>query len=508
MKNIHILLVALVALFSLAACHNHSHSHDEHNHSLAVEQHEQTLYTDAHELFVRMQPLKAGEESHITSYITELSDFKPIEAVAATVTLSVGDSRVACEVAPVHRGMYEFHITPEKAGEGVLSYALHLSSGDIVLNLPVRVAAICNHNHSECENHHDHGHSHDHESVNALSFLKEQSWKIDFATDEVRESSFDGIVKVAALVSAAPDNTATLVATTPGRVIYIGNIVAGKSVENGESLILLDGSGVTENDAAVKFAEAESNYNVAKANYERKMLLYKDNIVSKKDVEAAEALLRYSEAQYNSMKRSFDNGNSVLKSSMKGYVSSLLVQNGEYVSAGTPVAMLQCDGAVNLSAELPVRYASSLANLATVNVELPNGQLYTLDQIEGRIVAVGRAANSCSMIPVTVNAKSLPGVVPGSVVMLYLSSLLPDSEKRVAVPRSSLIEEMGNHFVFVQLSPVSFEKREVKIGSTDGVYTQILNGLCAGERIVTKGAVSLKLSQGAAALDPHAGHVH
>ena len=236
--------------------------------------------------------------------------------------------------------------------------------------------------------------------------------------------------------------------------------------------------------------------------------MYKDNIVSKKDVEAAEALLRYSEAQYNSMKRSFDNGNSVLKSSMKGYVSSLLVQNGEYVSAGTPVAMLQCDGAVNLSAELPVRYASSLANLATVNVELPNGQLYTLDQIEGRIVAVGRAANSCSMIPVTVNAKSLPGVVPGSVVTLYLSSLLPDSEKRVAVPRSSLIEEMGNHFVFVQLSPVSFEKREVKIGSTDGVYTQILNGLCAGERIVTKGAVSLKLSQGAAALDPHAGHVH
>ena len=30
----------------------------------------------------------------------------------------------------------------------------------------------------------------------------------------------------------------------------------------------------------------------------------------------------------------------------------------------------------------------------------------------------------------------------------------------------------------------------------------------AGERVVTKGAISLKLSQGAAALDPHAGHVH
>ena len=67
---------------------------------------------------------------------------------------------------------------------------------------------------------------------------------------------------------------------------------------------------------------------------------------------------------------------------------------------------------------------------------------------------------------------------------------------------------MGNFFVFVQHTPVSFEKREVVLGATDGVQVQVLKGLHAGERVVTKGAVSLKLSQGAAALDPHAGHVH
>lgn len=522
MKNIHSLLVTLVVSLSLCACHSHSHSHEAHSHE-AAGQIEQTLYTDTHELFVRMQPLNAGEESHITTYITSLEDFKPIEPVVATVTLSVGGSNIASEVSPVHSGMYEFHITPEKGGEGFLSYLLHCSTGDILLNIPVAVAEKCNHHHTEGDHHHDHSHaeahhhhhhteatehSHTHEAVNTLPFLKEQSWKIDFATAEAQESNFDGIVKVAAVVSPAPDNTATLVATTSGRVIYIGNLAEGQAVASGESLVILDGSGVTENDAAVKFAEAESNYNVAKADYERKLSLYKDNIVSKKDVEAAEALLHSSEAQYNSMKRSFDNGNSVLKSSMKGHISSLFVENGEYVSAGTPIAMLQCDGAVNLSAELPVRFASSLMNLSTANVELSNGELYTLDQIEGSIVAVGRSTNSCSMIPVTVNAKNLPGVVPGSVVTLYLSSLLPDSVKRVAVPRSSLIEEMGNYFVFVQLSPVLFEKREVKIGSTDGVNTQILKGLHAGERVVTKGAVSLKLSQGAAALDPHAGHVH
>ena len=54
----------------------------------------------------------------------------------------------------------------------------------------------------------------------------------------------------------------------------------------------------------------------------------------------------------------------------------------------------------------------------------------------------------------------------------------------------------------------SFEKREVKIGNSDGKYTQILSGVHKGEKIVSRGAVSLKLSQAAGALDPHAGHVH
>jgi hypothetical protein len=48
----------------------------------------------------------------------------------------------------------------------------------------------------------------------------------------------------------------------------------------------------------------------------------------------------------------------------------------------------------------------------------------------------------------------------------------------------------------------------VKVGATDGRYVQLLEGVAPGERIVSKGGVMLKLSQGAAALDPHAGHVH
>ena len=48
----------------------------------------------------------------------------------------------------------------------------------------------------------------------------------------------------------------------------------------------------------------------------------------------------------------------------------------------------------------------------------------------------------------------------------------------------------------------------MQLGTTDGKLVKVLAGVHAGERVVTKGGIVLKLSQGAAALDPHAGHVH
>ena len=204
------------------------------------------------------------------------------------------------------------------------------------------------------------------------------------------------------------------------------------------------------------------------------------------------------------MKRNFGEGKVTLKSSLEGCVATLLVANGDYVEPGTPLAIVQRAGGVNLVAELPVRYAAQLQNITTVNVETAQGDVHDMN---GATTVVGNVANSCNMLPVTVSCNALPGVVTGSIVTLYLSSA-DEAVHHVAVPRTALVEEMGNMFVFVQNNPVSFEKRSVKVGATDGRYVQLLEGVAPGERVVSKGGVILKLSQGAAALDPHAGHVH
>jgi hypothetical protein len=78
----------------------------------------------------------------------------------------------------------------------------------------------------------------------------------------------------------------------------------------------------------------------------------------------------------------------------------------------------------------------------------------------------------------------------------------------LTVPNTSLVEDQGIYFIYVQITPELFEKRLVTVGITDGVRSEILSGLDESERIVTRGAVNIKLAQSTGTLDAHSGHVH
>lgn len=532
-------------MIALCAC-GHDHSAEaEHNH---VHLHNFTAYSGANEFFMQHEGLEVGSKSCITLFVTELDAFDPTAVGEAKATLKVGDSEQSATVSCSKAGVFNFDFVPQKSGNGSLFFEV---GGDMA-RFPIEVNAAGhshdhghahdhsahaghdhashaghdhadhaghdhadhNHDHASCEGH-DHGHSHASSvafgaetegAVDDVAFSKEQSWKIDFATAVVEKSGFGGAVKVAAKVVATPQNFTTIVAATSGRVQFVGNVVEGKDVVAGEPLFYLEGGDVTDNDAAVKYAEVESAYLLAKADYERKKLLLDEKVVSERDFQAAEAAYKQAEARFQSLKRNFGGGKVTLKASRNGYISTLLVGNGDYVEPGTPLATVQCDGSCNITAELPVRFAPQLQNIVDVNIMLPSGDTRSMNAAGGSVVAVGNSVNGCNMLPLTISAGSIEGLVPGSVVTLYI---IADSETpAVVVPRTALVEEMGNFFVFVQNNPISFEKRAVEVGATDGMSVQIVKGVDAGERVVTKGAVSLKLSQGAAALDPHAGHVH
>ena len=143
------------------------------------------------------------------------------------------------------------------------------------------------------------------------------------------------------------------------------------------------------------------------------------------------------------------------------------------------------------------------ANIRTIN----DNQTYTLEQLNGKIISFGKTANSDNyLIPVSLQIDNKGAFVSGSFVEVYLKSVT--NTQALTVPNQSLLEEQGVFFVYVQVNPEIFEKREVKIGGTDGLNTEILSGITNKDRIVTKGAMMIKLAQATGNLDAHSGHNH
>jgi multidrug efflux pump subunit AcrA (membrane-fusion protein) len=57
------------------------------------------------------------------------------------------------------------------------------------------------------------------------------------------------------------------------------------------------------------------------------------------------------------------------------------------------------------------------------------------------------------------------------------------------------------------VSGETFEKRELTLGLRDGNWVQVVLGISAGERVVTKGAYAVRLASVSSAIPSH-GHAH
>lgn len=77
----------------------------------------------------------------------------------------------------------------------------------------------------------------------------------------------------------------------------------------------------------------------------------------------------------------------------------------------------------------------------------------------------------------------------------------------IAIPESAVVMDGGRPVAFVVSGGESFLRRELTLGIRDGELIEVLDGVAAGERVVTKGAYLVKLAALAPAEIGH-GHTH
>ena len=383
----------------------------------------------------------------------------------------------------------------------------------------------CSHNHDHNHDHdhahssqhtaHNHDHNHDAHSHNhnhgddAITFSVEQQNKIDFEVVEVVTEPLYQIIRTSAQVVPAQEGEKILTATTSGIVNFENNdVVKGLDVKSGQILFSIDNSNMADDNLSTRRQEIEAEYQKAKSNYERKQALAEDKIISESELKDAETEYLIAKKHYENMNQNFPQGKTLHRASITGSINEILVPNNSFVEAGQPIMTLAQNDRLYVRADLQSKYYPVLKDIKTANIKtLNDGIVYSLEDLSGRVLSYGKTTDiSNPLIPVTFEIKNNGIIIPGSFVEMFITA---ESDKMgIMLPNSAIVEEMGIYCVFVQTCTDSFEKRIITKGVTDGQNTQILNGIKAGERVVSKGAVNVKLAQGSAALDPHAGHVH
>lgn len=501
MKNKIILFSALAFFF--ASCQtNHNHDAEESHHdevSIKI-----TAYSNEFELFAEADPFVVGKSGEILSHFSHLPSFKALESGSMTARLKINGKETSHILdKPTRKGIYKFTITPETEGSGQLVFDIVTEQGTFQLIAPdIRVYA----------DEHDAIHAAEQivfSSTNATVFTKEQSWKIDFATEFPKVEPFGQVIKTTAQVQSAQGDEIIITAKTNGIIVFAAeNVLEGKSVSNGQTLFSISGNGLANNNSAVYFQEVKNNYEKAKADYERLAELAKDKITSEKDLLEAKNLYDNAKAKYDNLVKNFSASGQNVTSSMSGFVKQVFVQNGQYVEAGQAIVAISQNKTLLLKAEVQQKYASVLATINSANIRtLQNNQTYTLAELNGKIVSFGKNTNSDNfLLPINLQIDNKGAFVSGGFVELYLKALT--NSQALTLPNAAILEEQGSYFLFVQVHPELFEKREVKVGATDGLKTEIVKGITQQERVVTEGAILVKLAQATGTLDAHSGHNH
>lgn len=542
----------------------HSHDHEDgHEHGHEGEGHLLlTAYSDGLEFFAETGTFVTGQEVSVLLHVTEIQDFKPYVGEDVSVCLvpkgeSAGDNCGNCshghgtEAEPeiegeghthqheghshegetheghqheseghsheseghsheseghTHQhegktevqGIYRFCVRAEAEGEANLVF----SADGQRASIPVRVFGSA----SEAS---EYAESLEVRSSNGAVFPKEKSWSVDFATEEAVLEPFGQVIRATSRVQPSQEEVFTVSALTDG-VVSIGAkaLVEGREVRKGETLCIVKGSGTADENLATKYARAEADYNFARIEYERKKALASDRIVSESELRQAEAAFEIAKAVFENLKGNFDASGQSAKSPIEGFVTSVTVSNGQFVRAGDPIATVSRSRSLLVVAEIQPRYSACLKDICGATFkDMDSGRIWTLDELGGKVVSYGKSVSSDSpLIPVTFSVPNKGGFIPGS--FLQTRIITRSDTPAITLPTTSLIEEQGNYFVYRQLTPEYFEKTPVTIGASDGLRTEIRSGLSAGERVVSKGAMFVKLAQASGALDPHAGHNH
>lgn len=501
----YIILLLSLVLISCQQDAEHGHSHDAEgghpDHGSEVPAIDHTIWTDKTELFVEFPALVVGETSRFAAHFTVLKDHQPVRSGSVTVSLIKNGKGIRQTAeAPSSPGIFTPSLQPQAAGVYDLVFELKTSGFEDKITIPnVRVfesaeKAIDELGTEEGED-------------GSISFLKEQAWKMEFETAPVTEGEVFEVINTSGSWQYAPGSLKSIAANGTGVVSFAKeDLTGGAPVKQGELLMTISSEGLTTNNLQTEIAKARSNFEQARAEYDRKKELYEAKIVPPAEFEQVKEKFEVAKTQYQSLTANYGTGGKSISAPFDGFVKNLNIQNGDYVEQGDILLSIANQKSYLLEIQVSATYASELEPIQNIWYQTSSGQWSNIEETGGSVLSVGKTVGKEKpMLSIYARVNEAIDMPEGSFTEVEIAYGQPGES--AVIPVSALLEDYGSYSVIVQLSGESFERRQVQTGKQNGKWVAIKKGLSPGEVVVTKGAYQVKMASMSGTTPAH-GHEH
>lgn len=292
------------------------------------------------------------------------------------------------------------------------------------------------------------------------------------------------------------DHTVRLFSPVAGRVTDIP-VQLGQTVKAGQVLAWLQ---APDYDTAVAdLRKAQADNDAKSTAWKRTQSLHEAGVVATRELESAQADARSAQAEVARAAAHVralgaggvaSDGRFALRAPIDGVLAERHLNPGQEwrADAADPAFVVTDPGHLDVLADVPEAQARQLHVGQAVRIASDDESLPTM---QGRIRSVGVVMDPHShRVPVRARLDSVPAQARAE-MFVRLAPLPDNAASAVAVPNSAIVTTGLKSFVFVEHAPGVLLKTPVTLALRGRDTSYVGDGLSAGQRVVTKGALLL-----------------
>ncbi|MCI0416434.1 efflux RND transporter periplasmic adaptor subunit [bacterium] len=340
--------------------------------------------------------------------------------------------------------------------------------------------------------------------TDSLITLNPEAQKLaSIKTEPVAFRSLVGQIELPGTIQANETRLTHVTSRLSGRVISV-TAAPGDSVRKGQQLAVIDS--VELGKAESEFITANAKLVVAEKAYERAKTLLAGKVIgtgefqrregeylaTKADAQAAENqlhLLGLSQGEVTSLIASGEIRSRVpISSPLAGTVIQRHVTMGELVDSTKELFTVADLSMVWGIADIPEQEISKIIKGAIAQVRVA---AYPEEIFEGNVMYISDTLDASSRtIKARVEISNAHKKLKPEMFATF-QIVIDEGQKSLAIPESS-VQRDGNQTIVFVAQATGFERRPVQLGRRAGGYQEVVDGLQAGEKVVTQGAFVLK----------------